>query len=123
MQEKNLYPRIRQWLKANPRPSAGYEPKYTSKSSLPFSCLAEHQERALVNAKHSQLIYKIPDDSIGYKPLDIFSICKGEAYVVVAIQSKTMYFIDIDVWIEERDNSTRKSLTLDRAKQIAAFTV
>lgn len=74
----------------------------------------------LFQAKNNKIGYKLPDTGYSQKPFDFFGY-KGPAYVVIMYYQKGVkhfYLIDIDVWIEERDKSTRKSLVEARAKEI-----
>jgi len=116
MKEKDFQRTFNHWLKAVHKKTGLFELKIT-KGALPFSAVAPHQVEALLNAKHSCLYYKIPD--VGYQnPADAFGLCGEEAYVVIKYP-KAWYMIDIDAFLKERDSSSRKSLTEERAKEIA----
>lgn len=120
MKEKDLYPKMQRWIKARHPVSGAYELKLARGPSIPFNALAEHQERALLQAKHGVVPYKIPDDSIGFKPFDIVVVVNVPAYVVIFWGTKG-YVIDIDDWIQEREQCGRKSCTQKRASDIALY--
>jgi len=119
--EAKFNTRFNKWLKENPIVGA-FELKQTD-LSFPYSHLAEHQELALLNVKKNTLIFKIPD--LGYQnPFDCFCFHKNEAYVVILFQrSKKFYMIDIEVFVNHRNNSDRKSMTEEEASQIAKITI
>ena len=70
-------------------------------------------------------VYKIPDVGISPKPFDSVTLYKEPAWVVImfnaSTKQKTFYMIDINVFVEERGNSERKTLTEERAKQIGTI--
>ena len=105
--------------------TGSYEVKITKNGSIPFSRLADHQERALLITKHGTLRYKIPD--VGYQnPCDIVVLHNEPAYVVCVFWKrgcKTAYLIDIDRFLSEKAESKRRSLTVDRAKLISELVV
>ena len=95
-----------------------FELKHTrGKTYLNFSEVKSHQIAALLAVKNQNFVYKISDSAIGQKPFDSIAFKKCLAYVVVKYP-KNFYMIGIDSWIAERNTSTRKSLTEDRAKEI-----
>lgn len=114
---------FRHWLKANPRMSAAYELKQCG-SSLPFDALQEHQADALMAVKSPLgLLYKAPDDSRGVKPFDLFYLRQAPAYIVILFGKKEFSIIDIETFLLEKKRSVRKSLTLERAREISTLTV
>lgn len=118
--EANFTNLFRHWLMANPMWSAGFELKQTRTDSIPFSDVKEHQIDALtaVGEGEKGLLYKAPDDSRGVKPFDLFYLRNADAYVVIKFPD-FFCLIDYDVFKKEEKKSKRKSLTTDRAKQIA----
>lgn len=120
MKERKWQAEFGRWAKANIPASAAFELKVAT-VSLPFSDVQPHQVAALWHVKHRKLYFKIPD--AGYQnPFDSFILASMPAYVVVRYPSRAFYLIDIDDFIHERDIlSARKSLTEDRAKEIAAI--
>lgn len=102
-------------------PPAAYELKQTTKNYIAFSALQDHQEHALLAVcSPTGLLYKAPDDSRGVKPFDFFFLSRSPAFVVVKFP-QGFEGISIESWIQERENSTRKSLTYERAKAISSF--
>jgi hypothetical protein len=74
-------------------------------------------------AKEGSFVYKVPDEGLAPKPFDIFALHKVPAYVAVVFYTrgvKEFFLIDIDNWIKEKDSSPRKSLTLDRIREISS---
>lgn len=120
--EANFGPEFRSWLKANPMPTSCYELKQTT-TPLPFSAVKEHQINALLASKlkGKGILYKIPDDSRGVKPFDFFFMNGVFAWVVIKYQKKGFVFIDVETFVLESERSKRKSLTWERAKQIATI--
>lgn len=109
------------WLKKEFKKTAVFELKHTRGCVyLPFSSVKDHQLRALSIAKHGILSYKISDSAIGYKPFDCFCVAGVLAYVVIKYPD-CFVGIDIDEFILEKDTSIRRSLTLERARDIAVF--
>ena len=120
--EANFTVQFRHWLMANPMYSAAFELKQTTTDSIPFSDVKEHQLEALLTVKHGKkgLLYKAPDDSRSIKPFDLFYLNNTGAYVVIKYP-KGFVIIDINDFIQEKEQSKRKSLTWQRAKEIALF--
>jgi len=92
------------------------------RKSLPFSEVKDHQIRGLQLAEKA-LVYKIPDSYAGgKKPFDSFIIKKAKSFVVTMFYSprkpKEFILIPVKRFIDFRDNSKRKSLTEEIAKQI-----
>ena len=119
-QERNFQTDFNKWCKYNIESTTVFELKITKGNSLPFVAVQEHQENALRIAKHSKVVYKIPDDSIGQKPFDSFVMAGTNAFIVIMFHAKQKEFfmIDIDAWIKEKEFSLRKSITSDRAREI-----
>lgn len=112
---------FRSWIRSQKgMESAAFELKQTTKDSIPFSDLKEHQENALLAASSSGILYKAPDDSRGVKPFDYFYLRQSPAYVFIRFPDGFVG-ISIDKFIKERARSKRKSLTYTRAAQIADF--
>jgi penicillin-binding protein-related factor A (putative recombinase) len=118
MKEKDFTLLFRHWLKAHPMYSGAFELKQTTKESILFSAVAEHQINALLAVKRGQFLYKIPDDSRGAKPFDCVYFNNGGAWVVIKY-NRFFVIIDIDAFVLEQDISGRKSLQERRAQAIA----
>lgn len=120
--EANFTLLFRHWIKAHADffSSAAFELKQTTTNSLPFSDVQEHQRDALEAACLSPhgLLYKAPDDSRGIKPFDLFYLRYAEAYVVIKYPD-CFVIIDSEEFESEKISSKRKSLTSERAKEIA----
>jgi penicillin-binding protein-related factor A (putative recombinase) len=122
MLEANFQTLFSRWAKYNIDKSMAFELKLEKGKSLPFSAVMEHQLIALKLAKHGKLIHKIADGIAGgQKPFDCFTLAGVPAYVVIMFYrraQKEFYMIDVDVFINEKETSDRKSLTDQRAKEI-----
>jgi tRNA A37 threonylcarbamoyladenosine biosynthesis protein TsaE len=113
------------YSKARINHSFVFEAKICKEKSLSFNAVKEHQEIALFRVKHGYFNYKIPDAGFDQKPFDGFQMVMQPAYVVIFWWQhrgdKRITIIDIDVWLEEKKNSERKSITYERAKEIASI--
>jgi hypothetical protein len=111
-----------------------FELKLCKDNALPFNAVKEHQRVALLNVSQPGLglFYKIPDSPIfsgsktrfsGLKPFDCFALSGIPAYVVICFYAprkyKKFFYIPILRFLQEEENSTRKSLTLERALSIS----
>ena len=107
--------------------SAVWELKFSKTDSLPFAALKEHQVAGLLQSKKPEgVMFKFPDVGISQPPFDGFWIRGAKhAWVIVIFwkprQRKTFLFIDVEDWIFERERSKRKSLTRQRASEIAMY--
>lgn len=104
-------------------PKTVFELKQTRTNALAFDAVVEHQIDWLLAANSYQGVhYKIPDDSRGIKPFDGFYI--REAFSIVVIKYPGQFsIIDIHTFLSEKKKSARKSLTKERAEEIAWSTV
>ncbi len=138
MLEKDYQKRFSRWLMHEFDGTGVFELK-KGYDSIPFAALAEHQEHALLQAKHDRAVFKIPDAGF-QNPFDCFRVEKVFAYVVLFFDytevivskkekeinkteknnrgRKEFFLVDIDVWISERETSSRKSITMMRAREI-----
>lgn len=123
MTEAERTTKFLKYAKANIQSSFVFEAKICKTKSISFTVVKPHQERTLLISRESSFNYKIPDVGYDQKPLDGFQFHKVEAYVVIFWWQKRgdMRFsmIDIKVWLEEKEKSDRKSLTYERACEIA----
>ena len=98
------------------------ELKVSHGTSIPFSAVVPHQVHALMVAKHGVLVHKIPD--LGCQnPFDCFVLAGVPAFVVIMFECdlrahKEFIMIDVDAWASEMETSDRKSLTLQRGREI-----
>lgn len=135
MVEKDMQVLFKHYLSNNPptKPSV-YELKMEKGRALPFERVYDHQIAGLRQAKHKGVYHKIADQPAawvggkrvhfgGKKPFDCLFLKGMEAYVVVMFykprETKTIYFIDVDDFVTEKETSERKSLTEERAREIA----
>lgn len=110
-----------------------FELKLCKGNALPFNAVKDHQRVALTNVSCSTgLFFKIPDSPIFagskqrfsvLKPFDCFALAKVPAYVVICFyvprQYKKFFYIPISVFVQEEQDSPRKSLTMQRAQEIS----
>lgn len=117
---------FRHWLHANPLhrvTGAAFELKQTTGNSLPFSAVADHQLEALAAAWGPEgLIHKISDESRGYKPCDIVYLRLAAAFIVIKYPG-FFCLISASAFGAEKKSSKRKSLTAERAREIAEVVV
>lgn len=110
------------WSKARKNESFAFEAKICKEQSLPFSAVKDHQEIALYRVKHGYFNYKIGDHGFDQKPFDGFQMVMQNAYVVIFWYQKRndrrMTLIPIDMWMKEKQESERKSLTYERSCEI-----
>jgi len=125
--EAKLTSKLNKWCKATfpqlfPNKTVAIEVKQC-KTSLSYNAVQEHQELALFNAKHTHLLWKIPD--CGFQnPFDVIYVSNALAFVVIYYEiNKTFCFIDIDDFQKEKALSKRKSLSAQRALEISSRTV
>lgn len=111
--------RFREWMRENPQWSGAYELKQCA-TCLNFKAVKDHQIAALKLAKGSGLLWKIADDSRGVKPFDYFYLRGAGGYIVIKY-TRCFVIIDVDIFIEEKEISFRKSLTIERALEIASY--
>lgn len=125
--EADFQTKFGRWSKFNNVPTGAYELKLSKKSSMPFSAVAEHQLMSLQAVKHNQFYFKIPDATYCKLPFDCFIfnsqyLGAPKAMVVICYYlnrgDKEFFMIDIDVFIKEKETSERKSLTLERCREI-----
>mgnify|MGYP001582875551 CR=1 FL=1 len=126
MKERDLQSRvIRAALPVVPR-SSSIEVKVSKGDSISYSATKEHQIRALyLSTTEIGMGFKIPD--CGFQnPFDIFILKKACAYKALVfnlgIRGKNeCVLVSLEKWTQEKERSTRKSITLTRAKQIGTL--
>lgn len=121
MLEKQYQPLFNRWCQHHFKGSAVFELK-RGESSIPFDAVKDHQEHALLQAKHGKLIFKIPDAGF-QNPFDSFQLQEVGAYVVLFFEehyrsTKEFFMIDIDVWLNEKRTSERKSIGVKKASEL-----
>jgi len=98
-----------------------FEAKICKGNAIPFSSVKDHQENSLYCVKHGSFFHKLADSG-NQMPLDGVFLNREDAFVVIFWYRKradtSTTLIDIDVWLEEKEKSKRKSLTFTRACEI-----
>jgi len=121
--EANFGLTFRHWLKANPLISGAFELKQTTSNALAFNAVKEHQLDALLAAESKTgILYKAPDDSQGIKPFDYFYLRNALSFIVIKYP-KFFVLIEPERFLKEKEKKERKSLTSQRAKEIATYVV
>lgn len=112
---------FRSWWRAN-RMKGVFETKDTrGAKALPFNAVEEHQvDSAIANKSKLGNLVRVQSGTVGTG--DYIGIVKYPSYIVIKYPS-FFSIIDIDVFCRERDTSDRKSLTEERAKEIAVISV
>lgn len=120
MTEKSFYPAIGKHYTKTATMTTPWEAKFTRSNYINFNALPPHQEEKLLQSERS-LNYKIPDAGIGQKPFDGICMVKARP-VFVAIYYKPreteVYEIPIRTFLKEKYQSGKKSLSLERAREI-----
>ena len=136
MKEAQMQTLFSHWVREH-MPSTEYsiawELKLIKTQSFPFAKVPEHQINGLLSVKEEGLYHKISDSPIfkgqrtrftAKKPMDCFLI-KGQAYLVVLFykprKPKIMYWIDIDTFLQAKEDISRKSLTEKMVKDMAQY--
>jgi len=121
MLEKDVIPSVMKYIRDVRRESCATEVKLARGASISFSALEEHQERALLLANTKAIYHKIGDGSGQQTPFDAFCLVGTPAYVAIvwARYKKHLTLIPIKKWIKEKEASTRKSITFERAKELS----
>lgn len=111
---------LKKHLKKYPMKQSGpMELKQTTTDSIPFSDVTNKQIAKLREAKTSTGSFdKFPDDSRGYKPWDYAYYRNAPALIVIRFPQE-FHFIDVDAFMQERKQSDRESLTVEKSRRIA----
>ena len=114
---------FRHWILANPPKLSGtYELKQTTTDSIPFTCLDDHQADFSLAIKWSKTGVLIRNESGTVGAPDYSYYNNAPAYIVIKYPAGFV-IIDIETFLEEKKRSKRKSLTWERAQDIAYRTV
>lgn len=111
---------FRTWIAKHPQVSSAWELKQTTTDSISFSCVAERQLQWL-SAIHSEKGALIRVQGNNGEP-DYVYLRNAPAHIFIKFP-KVWCAITISTWILEKERSKRKSLTVDRAKEIAVKVV
>ena len=131
MREADMQVMFCQYLRLKQsKQSAVFELKICKGTSLPFDSVKEHQIKALTAVKNG-FYHKLTDPPVfagmntkfnSPRPFDCFYLIGIEAFIVIWFyherKPKEFIFIPIEVFLKEKENSTRKSLTEVKAKEI-----
>ncbi len=111
---------FKKWVENNAHAlySCTFELKQTHTDSIPFNCVEEPQVDASMCVKWSNKGYLIRNQAGTPGAPDYSFYRNAPAYIVIKYP-KFFVLIDIEMFIEEKKKSKRKSLTSDRAKEIA----
>jgi len=124
MTEAQFTTKFNRWLRHQWETSGAFELKVTATDSLPFDAVKDHQIAALDAASSdSGIVYKIPDDSIGFKPFDVFKLKWVQGWIVIRYHTdrrsqKEFVMIPVGLFVQESETSDRRSLTEERAKHL-----
>lgn len=97
-----------------------FELKQTTTDSIPFDDVKEHQLRGLRAFRKAGLVWKLSDQDQRQKPFDSLHVPPMEAYVVIKFPSICV-FIPIMIFLWEKKKSKRKSLTVEKAMELAVY--
>jgi len=113
--------RVRAWLMANPQYACAIETKDTRDKDLfyfrEWGIEQEQNAEAIMHGKKGVLIR-----TDGVKGLPDYVYLKNTVYFVTIKYPKGFVFISADAMKWEMENSKRKSLTWERAKDISTIT-
>lgn len=134
MVEKDMQKIFKTHLDKNPiKATELYELKICKMNAMPFSSVQEHQIAALLQAHNGNLYHKIQDNPVSWgqgtfmrftkkKPFDCLVLAHVASFVVIWYyrprEKKYFIKVPIEAFILEMKNSTRKSLTEARAREI-----
>jgi len=94
-----------------------FELKQTETESIPFTDVKPHQLSGLEASENNGFCWKLSDADFREKPFDSFFALPAPSYVVIKFPD-AFYMIRTFLFIKEMKESNRKSLTVDRAKEI-----
>lgn len=109
---------FRHWLRANPQLSGSYEMKDSGgKDRIPFSAVEKSQLEYGMAIKSDKGVFIRVTAIQGGEP-DYVYLRNSPAYIVIKYP-KSFQIIDVETFVLEKERSKTKSLTEDRAKDIA----
>lgn len=111
---------FRGWAKSNKLITGAYELKHTSTYAIPFNCLEDHQIAYLLSIKSDKGTL-IRVQGLGGEP-DYIYLRGSSAWVVIKFKD-SFHVIDVEVFIQEKGKSKRRSLTSARAREISTYSV
>ena len=112
--------RLGHWLAKNPQHSCAYELKQTTGSSIPFDALEVQQIAYLKNINSGAgALLRIP----GTRGEPDYVWLRNFPASVVIRFPREFSLISIETFLLEKRRSSRKSLTVQRAREISTVTV
>ena len=121
--ESSFSIKLRHYILANPPKFSGaYEVKQTTTDSIPFSCVEEHQQdfADAVRWGKKGVLIRVESGTVGAS--DYIFLRNSPSYFVIKFKSGFV-IIDADTFKFEKQRSKRKSLTWERAQQLAYQTI
>ena len=116
--------KFRDFLLKTHKQTGIFELKVAKNNRLPFSAVLPHQIASLEQARHSTLVFKIPDMGQS-NPADYISYHRSPAWIVIRYDTH-FCMITIDNFNAERflsNKSKTKSLSWERAREIATYVI
>lgn len=121
MVEHDYYPIINKYYQKHAVENIAWEAKITKTKNILFSSIPDHQEEGLLKAENI-LTYKITDTGRAKKPFDGFVLYKATALLIAIYyqpRKTEIYEILFRDFINEKYNSGKKSLSIERAREIS----
>jgi len=113
---------FRHWIEQNPQQAGVYENKDTrGKESLPFSEVTEDQTRFLLRCQSDKGVL-VRHQATNAGEADYFYYRNSPAWIVIKYP-KSIEVIPLDLFLLEKSQSSRKSLTYSRACEISTVSI
>lgn len=113
---------FRHWIKKNPpKTTCAFELKQTQRETIPFSCVEEHQIDYCDAIKNSPKGVLIRHQGQNGEP-DYLYMYRDPVFIVIKYP-ECFCIIALGAFMMERSTSKRKSLTMERAREISTETV
>jgi len=101
-----------------------FELKQTTGDSLLFNSIPQHQIDGLTAIQTNGFVWKLSDLDIRTKPFDMISTPPMFGYVVIHYKKHNIFtIILIYDFVNEKENSHKKSLHFDRAYELAEYAI
>lgn len=118
--EANFGTLFRHWVRANPlRETCHFELKQTQKDSIPFNCIEPQQIDFATAIRESPKGILVRNQGGNGEP-DYSYFYRDPVYIVIKFPD-CFCILSLPSFISERDRSKRKSLTAQRAREIATW--
>ena len=119
MKENNFTTIFEKYIRAK-KMHGVFELKQTDADSIPFSKVEAHQLESLIATQNTGFLHKISDSDPRRKAFDLLYTRPLVGYIAIRFPKVTCV-ITVNNFIFERDKSKRKSLTVERAKEISTY--